>query len=57
MNTPFVSYNANLFGTKLMDILFSKEEMRNGYFEEGKKKDRVGTELSPEKVNLIKGYI
>ena len=33
LNTPLSTTNANLFGTKLMSILFTKEEMAAGFVE------------------------
>ncbi|CAF0900439.1 unnamed protein product [Brachionus calyciflorus] len=51
LNTPFNHTNINLFGTKLMDILFTKEEQANGTIEPSK---RDTPELERRLVDLIK---
>lgn len=51
---PFNPSNINLFGTKIMDIIFDEDEMVRGTFnptKHGKKS------LDPKKVNLIKGRL
>lgn len=52
LNTPLSTTNANLFGTKLMSILFTKEEMVEGFVEgDGKSGFR---NLDKTRIDLIK---
>jgi hypothetical protein len=53
---PFNPKNANLYGRKIMDLVFSKDEMRSRSFEPkiGDKRSKKQA-LSPERTNLIKG--
>ena len=53
LSTPLSTTNANLFGTKLMSILFSKQEMAAGFVEgDGKSGFR---NLDKSRIDLIKG--
>ena len=54
LSTKFSNNNINLFGTKLMDTLFTKDEMKIGTIDPTKK-DAVA--LDNKKISLIKSNI
>lgn len=54
LSTKFSMSNINLFGTKLMKILFTNEEMRHGTVEPTK---QDANSLDQQKVDLIKSSL
>lgn len=52
LSTPFSPSNINLFGTKLLDILFTKEDLSKGTIEPVK---TTVLSLNKKKIDLIKG--
>ena len=53
LNTKWNPANINTFATKLLSVLFNKEEIAKGYIEPGPK-SRYPT-LDEDRLNLIKG--
>jgi hypothetical protein len=59
MEIPFSNLNGNLFGTKSMSLLFTVEEMRNGYVEPSAKQIELEemVPLDNERINVIKRLV
>ena len=54
LSVRFNPSNINLFGTRLMDILFTKQEQASGSVEPSKPNIRA---LDPERIDLIKSIL
>ncbi len=54
MEIPFTTLNANLFGTKCLSLLFTSDELMNGYVDPSAKIADYD-KLDSERIDLIIG--